>query len=71
MMKREILADRGELRIFQAPKDTNFIESIQIPVLRWRLHVSKEFWVDHKEAPLWFWRKMQWLCLGFRWEKLE
>lgn len=68
-MEKEILADRGELQIFTCPKDTNFATCvIQAPVARWRLHVTKEFWIEHKKAPYWLWRKLQWLCLGFRWE---
>ena len=31
---------------------------------------SSIIWVPTKdEVPCWFWRKMQWLCFGNKWEK--
>lgn len=44
-----------------------------IPDYRWGCHVAPGVvWhVEEGQQPNWFWRKMQFLCFGFRWERLR
>lgn len=38
---------------------------------KWKLSPAPDLEFHLPDAPNWFWRKMQYLILGFKWESLE
>ena len=53
---------------------TNKDYSIQIPMpTKWKMTIGGKqgIYFGFTEAPCWFWRKMQRLVLGFKWERFN
>lgn len=48
-------------------KSTEF-HHIHVPDKGDTLRVCEKFWINGLKKPNWFWRMMQYLFFGFRWE---
>jgi hypothetical protein len=56
-------------------EDSEIVEKMGVGVLhikenKWKITLWENTHCHTHKAPNWFWRKMQYLCFGFKWEPL-
>jgi hypothetical protein len=49
------------------------VNTVKNPKYKWKCQILKNSWwmVEEGNEPNWFHRKMQELCFGFKWEKID
>ena len=50
--------------------ESDTISTFTMPAYRYELHITDFVVIQHEHRPMWFWRMMQYLLLGWEWTKL-